>query len=96
MKSGMADQRNRNEGLLFPRGSTRLVCQTSGSERAVFREATSGIRKRRERVRRMCRGTRETPDKKCQDVRIIKTCKNRKCGLVRKKAICHEMAVIAL
>jgi hypothetical protein len=44
----------------------------------------------------MCRGTGETPDKECHDVMIFKTCKNRKCGHVREKAICHEMAGIAL
>lgn len=96
MKSGKAGQRNGNEGILFPWGSTRLVCQASVSERTVFREATSGIRKHSEQVRRMCRGTGETPDKKCYNVRIFKTCKNRKCGLAREKAIGHEMAGIAL
>jgi len=35
-------------------------------------------------------------NKKCYFVRIFKTCKNRKCGLAREKAICHEMAGIAL
>lgn len=64
MKSGLAGQRNGNEGLLFPRGSTRLFCQTSVSEHTVFREVTSGIRKRSERMRRMCRGTREKTFKK--------------------------------
>ena len=75
MKSGKAGLRNGNEGLLFPWGSTRLFGRTSVSERAVLREAMSGKQKRSERVRRMCRGTKETPDKNVRMLGFLKPAK---------------------